>query len=151
LDHHWIGHFMTGILAVVAGSYPGAGTPAVSISDRTIRKIAIGGSATATYQITDDGTVRNHNNTVLESWLNGAGGSVANYEVRATVISGPLTSGTTGTWLSCSTTPAWSLTNSAQDNSTDVAVILIEIRLASTGVIQDSATITLQAENDNTN
>lgn len=133
---------MTAILAAFIGQ-PVA-TAFISITDQYITKFHRG-AATASYVVANNGTVQNHAAAVLETWLNGSGGSVGNYEVRATVTSGSVTSGTTGSWLSCSTSRTWSVLNSAADNSTLTAVMTVEIRLASSGVVQDSATITLEA------
>lgn len=134
---------MTGILAACMGK-PGV-TAFVLITDRTVSKSSHG-TTTAGYSIVNDGLAKNADGTVLEAWLNGTGGSVSNYEVRATVTYGALSSGTSGSWLACSSTRSWTLSNSAADNSTVTAVMLVEIRLASSGVVQDSATITLNAE-----
>lgn len=119
-------------------------TAFISLTDQYISK-SRRNTATASYTIANNGTVQDHTTTVLESWLSGSGGSVSNYEVRATVTSGAVTSGTTGSWLSCSTSRTWSVLNTAANNSTLTAVMTVEIRLASSGVVQDSATITIEA------
>jgi hypothetical protein len=135
--------------SAVAGAAFGAFAPPVSISlsDQNIFNGAVG-TATANYQINSDGSVKDQDSGILESWLLG-GGTSSNYEVRMTVVSGSLISGTTGSWLNCGTTRTWSLTNSAQNNSTSTCVMTVEIRLASSGVVQDTATVTLSAESDN--
>lgn len=138
---------MAGVLAA-AGGFGAFTVPAsVSISDHSIFNASIG-PALASYQINSDGTVTDQDSRILESWLLG-GGINSNYEVRATAVSGAVTTGTMNSWLGCGTTRTWALSNSAQNNSTRTCVITIEIRLASAGVIQDSATITLSAESDN--
>jgi hypothetical protein len=143
MDHHRGRCIVTAILA--SGIYAPAVAASVSITDKTVFA-ASRGTASVSYSISNDGTVRNQNNATLEAWLHGMGGSVGDYEVRATVVSGSLTAGTTGSWLNCGTTRTWTLTNSAVDNSTITAVLTIEIRLASSGVVQDSAAVTLSAE-----
>lgn len=133
---------MTGaITAMIYSTAPPASL--ISLSNQTVSK---GGrhTATATYVVNSNGTVTN-GTSVLEAWLH-TGGVASNYEVRATLQSGePLTTGTMGSWLACSSTRTWTLTNSESDNSTLTTVMLVEIRLASSGVVQASATITLNA------
>jgi hypothetical protein len=139
---------MTGVLGALVG-YPANAAPpiSVSISDQTCSD-SVFGAATAFYQVNNAGTIKNQNGSVLETWLLG-GGTASNYDVRATLISGVLSSGTTGSWINCGTTSTWSVQNSAHNNSVKTAVILIEIRLTSSGVVQDSANITISAESDN--
>jgi hypothetical protein len=128
--------------AIAGNTYLQSAGPAVSITDQYISK-AGHGSATASYVIASDGKVKNQAGTILESWL--LSGSASSFEVRATVTSGTLTSGTTGSWLACSSDRTWSITNSAANNSTVSVVMTVEIRNASTLVVADSATITLEA------
>jgi hypothetical protein len=132
---------MTAILAAAAGARFISVAATVQLSNQTITKISKT-TSTATYQITSDGTVRNQASTVLEAWL--TGGSASNYEVRATVTTGSINSGTTGSWLSCSSNRAWSITNSDPDTNAS-AVLLIEIRDSATQTVRASASITLIA------
>ena len=138
---------MTAIIGI-AGFGQTVSTPSVSLTDQSISDSAAG-TATAGYTINSNGRVQDQAST-LESWLLGSGTN-SNYEVRATVDSGTLTSGTTGSWLNCGTSRSWSKSNSAMNNSVVTCVLTIEIRLASSGVVQDSATVTLSAESDNFN
>lgn len=71
------------------------------------------------------------------------------YEARATLVSGTLSSGTTGSWLVLSTSRAWSVTSTiggggghAEKNCT----ILVEIRDATTLLVIDSDNIVLNSE-----
>jgi hypothetical protein len=138
---------VTGILAACVWAQPVSAT--VQISDQSIYRASLG-TTTASYSIANDGNVKKNTSTILEAWLQGSGGAVSDYEVRATVTSGSLTSGTTGSWLNCSTTRTWTLVNDAGDNSTITAVFTVEIRLAAApNTVLDSATITLSAESDN--
>jgi hypothetical protein len=140
---------MTGALAASGVFGQSAPAPSVSISDATVSDTAIG-TAIASYSINSDGTVRTSSDDILQSWLLG-GGTNSNYDVMATVTSGTLSSGTTGSWLNCGTTRTWALTNGLSNNSVKTAVFTLQMRLASTGVVQDSAVITLRAESDNLN
>lgn len=145
---------MTAIIGAVAGygTTPSGGggggsSPAVAISDQFVFDYAVG-TAQALYQISSDGSVRDHDNSLLENWLTG-GGSVSDYEAMATMVSGTLTSGTAASWISCSLSPSWAVENTRMNNSTKTAVITVSIRLASSGAVQDTASITLSAESDN--
>lgn len=67
--------------------------------------------------------------TEIVDWC-AAGGTVSDYEVRATVSQGSLTSGTTGTWQSLGTTRDWVLSNYSLGTVT--CEMQMEIRNAST-------------------
>lgn len=144
---------MTAILGALAGARSastggggGEDGSTVIISDQAIFDVEFG-TAQALYTVRSDRTVRDGTNAILENWL--SSGSASDYEISASVASGTLTSGTTGSWLSCSLSPSWVVENSRQNNSTKTAVITVSIRLASSGVVQDTASITLSAESDN--
>lgn len=137
---------MTAILGTAAVYGRTAPIASVQLSSWSLSDDAIG-PATVTYQINSNGTVVSSTSGILESWLLG-GGTNSNYEVMATIVSGTLSSGTTGSWLNCSTTHSWAKSNSAQNNSVLTVVLTVQIRFASTGVVQDSATITLSAESE---
>lgn len=128
----------TGLLNPAAGAL-------VSITDRTVQKNGNGtGTATATYSLVNDGNVKNHNGTVLEVWK--LSGAVGDYEARAHNQGGDAPSGAAlDTWLALSSTRSWSLVAGVPQNLS--CTLLVEIRLVSTGVVQDSATINLHAEN----
>lgn len=79
---------------------------------------------------------------VSNTWL--LSGIASDYEVRATLTSGSLTSGTTGTWLSLGTSRSW--TRDRNTAGVSQAVMTIEIRNATTLVVLDSASVTLTAE-----
>jgi hypothetical protein len=132
---------MTAVLAAVAGFRPsGSG---VHITDQVITK-SVKGTATASYSIVNNRNVTNQDGTVVETWL--TGGTISDYEVEATFLSGVTPTGTFGSWLNCSTTRTWSISNSAQDNSTITGVFRVDIRaVAAPGTILDSATISLSA------
>lgn len=137
---------MTGIISALAGMASTSSASPVSITDQYVSDSAFG-TATAFYSITSTGLAQSQYGT-LESWLP-SGASASNYEVRAVVASGsPLTSGSVDSWLNCGTTRTWALSNSSQDNSMLTTVLTVSIRLASSGAVQDTATITLSAESE---
>lgn len=119
------------------------GNPRISITDQLVQDIKTSpADATATYTVDNDGKIRSHTGSVIETWLNKP--SLASlYEVFVSVTSGALTSGTTGAWLNCGTDRSWSLTR--DPNGTSTTVIAVQIRRAATGLVKDTANITLQA------
>lgn len=83
----------------------------------------------------------------LETWLL-AGGTASDYAVRATLVSGTLTSGTTGTWLQMTGGRSWNVTRTSNLAGVNSAVITIEMALwngGAIGPVLDSATINMSA------
>lgn len=124
-----------------SGGGGGGGGGSVSISDLTVLGTGTS-SATAYYQLSNDGNIYYSNEIGTHSWL--VSGSAGDFEVRATVTSGSLTSGTTGSWLSLGSAVTWSLVQTGVGGTS--AVLLIQIRDASSLSVLDSANITLDAE-----
>lgn len=117
----------------------------ITLNNASVSDSAIIGTAVAGYRLNTSGIAEKLvriTYTTLETWL--AFGSASNYECRATLDSGALTSGTTGSWLALSSSREWKVERGAAGNSS--ATITVEIRNASTLVVIDSATITLEAE-----
>lgn len=108
----------------------------VTISNQSI--FQLGSPFVASYKLNNDGTVKNHNNSLLETWL--LTGSASGFEARVTVTSGALSSGTVGSWVNLGTSQTWSR------SSTGETIFLVEIRDAATLTVQDSATITLTVD-----
>ena len=104
--------------------------------------------ATAQYLLNSDGRAQKVENSstsdISGEWL--VAGANSDFEVYATVDSGTLTSGPTGSWVSLSTSRVWTLTRGTVGLSS--VDLTIEIRRASDAVVVDSATITLTAEVD---
>lgn len=120
-----------------------------TVSDTTVSPT----NARASFQLQSDGDVARitvstgGGGTVdVGDWITPAAAAGANYEVQATVNSGSLTSGTTGSWLALSSTRTWALDQTSVGSSS--CELLIEIRLASTGGVLDSAVVTLDATKD---
>lgn len=75
--------------------------------------------------------------------------NMSEYEVRATLSSGdPVTTGTMDTWQALSTSRSWTLSSDVEEEELS-SEILLEIRWTGSGVVQDSATITLIATGPN--
>lgn len=133
---------MTGAIGALASAST-AVTGYVAITNQTISKRRISTTATAGYSINSSGNVVDQGATILEAWLHG--GSAASYDVMVTPLSGVALTGTTGTWLNCASTRTWSISNSTPDDSTLSAQFTVQIRLTATGIVQTSATVTLNA------
>ena len=104
--------------------------------------------AIAEYNLRSDGVVSKFVNgleTVIGNWIV-PNTTASSYEVRATIVSGSLSSGTTGSYLSLGTTRSWAV--SANSPGTNQACTLtIEIRLTSgPGPVVATATVNLYAE-----
>lgn len=119
----------------------------ITLSNQTILDSRINATAQATITIDSSGTVTDQNLTVLESWIS-VPAQVGNYDVRATLSSGSTPTGTMGTWLNCATDRTWYVVDTTANGSMVTSTFLLEIRDTSSGLVQDSATITLTASNE---
>lgn len=120
----------------------------VSIEDQTVAQTEFSPTpATVSYQLQGDGDVEataGGSPFPLGTWITPTSSAGAAYEVRATIVSGSLTSGTTGTWQALNANRTWTLTRFSVGLSE--TILTIEIRRASDGAVLTSATITLQAQ-----
>lgn len=120
----------------------------VQLNDQNISHSNPGGAnARATYRLNTSGAAEERlgasgTYNTLETWL--LSGASSDYEARATLLSGSITSGTLNTWQSLGTSREW-YANAPVSSSSETASLFIEIRLASSGVVQADATITLTA------
>jgi hypothetical protein len=126
------------------------GGDSISISDRTASAFTVSPTnAAAVYTLQNDGDIEatTGTNTISDvgDWINPRGAAGNTYEARATVTSGSLSSGTTGSWLALGTTRTWTL-QAVPGVGVLQAVFTLEIRRASDAIVVDSATITLEAE-----
>ena len=121
--------------------------PTVNITDQSIQVTNPSTRATAGYRLNSSGIAESLSNlayTTLETWL--LSGAASDYEVRVTLSLGTLSSGTTGTWQNLGTSRSWTVVDTTFDGIISEADIVVEIRDATTLMILDTATITLQAE-----
>ncbi len=118
----------------------------ISIVDNVANSVRPVGTATAQYELRSDGSLwfTSGYNTLVQSsdWLDF--GASSSYEVRATLTSGTLDSGTTGSWLGLGTTRTWSISQGIV--GVNSATITVEIRNAATATVVDTAYITIEAE-----
>lgn len=121
----------------------------ITVSDLTSSSVVDNPSdATATYQLESDGDINGNvtNNTIFDigDWITPKT-NMANYEVRATALSGTVSTGTIGTYQALNVSRTWTVFEGTLA-STKTAQILIEIRRISDATVMDSATITLTAQ-----
>lgn len=130
---------------MLAGMFAAAiSEPRVNLgADRTVTDEQVDpATALASFSIESDGDYA-ENGADAGDWVLPKGAAGASYEARATVISGTLTSGTSGSWLALSSTRTWTRDRSGVGER--VCVIDVEVRHASTGVVFDIVRITLHA------
>jgi hypothetical protein len=104
-------------------------------------------SQSAGYRINTNGFVYqvvNGVDTSLGQWVtpSSAGG---NYEVFATLTSGTLSSGTTGSWVATSGTPLWTRV-AVISGTINIVELVMDVRATGTGTVLDSWSVTLEAE-----
>lgn len=114
---------------------------------KTITAFTLSGTATATVRVDSDGGMYQQLNgggsTFYETWLDR--GSNTEVWVEATVVSGTLTSGTTGSRLACTVDRSWSKSKSS-GFGTDTCVIDLDFYDASSGGnLLDTQRVTLNA------
>lgn len=123
---------------------------AATLSNRSVTSFTTPGPGTAISQfiLNSDGRAQYVQDGVTSDvsgeWR--VAGASSDFEARATVNSGSLTAGTTGSWVGLSSTQTWSLTRSTAGLSN--CNFTLEIRRASDGVVLTSASITLTSEVD---
>lgn len=137
---------MTACMQVMAAG----GDPRIALSNATPSSSVIDpADAAAQYELTNAGDIRLtvSDNTVSDAgdWMSPKVSAYAtNYEVFATLNSGTLTAGTTGSWLGLETTRTWTRNRTSVGSTT--AQIGLEIRRKGTTTVLASCTVTLTAE-----
>lgn len=124
---------LPGMVCTSGGAGGAGGAAEVSFIDRSAFTSALSpANATATWSAESTG---NDTGSGLSSrvWL--LSGAAADYELFASVTSGALTSGTTGSWLSLGTTRSYSVTRTDDADGQDQAVLACEVRRASDLVV----------------
>ena len=131
---------VTGIYAAMAGGGgTSGGSGSVTLNNASVSSFGFG-TRTAGWKIDADGyvyTLKQASYTQKNQWTADA---VANYEVKATLVSGAVTTGTTGSWLSCSTDREWTV------NSDGSVSLNIEVRDSATAIVLASCSVDLYAE-----
>lgn len=124
------------------GSSGGGGGTFLGIENADISAGGVAASVTVTYSVNSNGTL---SGTGYAGTWNSDSTAGSGYEVKATVTSGSLTTGTTGSWLALSSNRTWTVTDSTQDDGAEQATMTLEIRAVGTTAVLDTATITFYA------
>ena len=113
----------------------------IIVPTRTITTQFVSGTNTASVQFQSDGDIVAPSGTPsasLGDWVDPKSSAPGDYEIRATVTSGTLSSGTTNTWQALTSSRTWSITSSGSK----LTQVFFEIR-DSSGTVLDDGTITL--------
>lgn len=136
--------------AISLSSFYGKSNASVAISDQDAANLSLagtGGTATATYRLHSNGQAyRTNLNGTLVS-INGewrVSGDTSLFEAYATWTgTGGSVGGTTGSWVNLGTTRDWTLTVT---NNFQTRELNLQIRLASSGAVLDTATIFFEVD-----
>ena len=114
-------------MSILLAAFAAMGGDLVALSNPTM--IAFSGAPpTLSYTVNNDGTIDRTNGAAsgyFEDWLTPTSSAPSNYEIRMTLNSGALTSGTTGSWLALTSSRTWTLATDGAANTT------VEIRKGS--------------------
>lgn len=134
-------------MSILLAAFGAIGGDRIALSGVAVSSVGAG-SQTATYTLESDGDVVTATTPLGSSdigdWIDPKASAPSDYEVQATLNSGTLTTGTTGSWLALSSNRSWTLTRLTVGAATQVT-LTIEIRKGS-GAVLASATVTLDAE-----
>jgi hypothetical protein len=133
-------------MSILLAAFGAIGGATVSLSNETILSVGFS-TQTASYSLENDGDIISSTTgggPVNEGdWISPKAAAPGDYEARATLNSGALTSGTAGSWLALTSTRTWVVERTS--SGTNAANLTIEIRKGS-GAALASATIVLTAE-----
>lgn len=130
---------VTGIYAAMAGGGgTSGGSGSVTLNNASVSSFGFG-TRTAGWKIDADGYVYTRKQASYTQQNQWTADAVANYEVRATLDEGVVTTGTTGSWLACSSDREWTVEET-------YAYLTVEVRSAATLIVLDSCTVHIIAE-----
>lgn len=135
---------MTGILCALAGS---GGIPAVvNFTTTSVARSTFSVPSTAEYQIRNTGFVWIDDTGTLVSYEQWVTPTFAanNYEVFATLSSGALSSGTTGSWLALSSDRSWRC--SQIGTGVRAATLAMQVRQIGTTTVLDTWNVDIVAQ-----
>lgn len=137
-------------LPISISHFVGAGANPIVLPNTNVDSFTISpADSTAGFNLNSSGQRQQNVNgttTNLGAWL--TAGSASDYAARATINSGTLTSGPTGTWDVLSTTRSWTKVNTNNSPSAPSVNLTIEIRRVSDSVVMAAATVILTATVD---
>jgi hypothetical protein len=136
----------SGAITMPTNFYGKSAGATVNFNDATVTAAGVP-SQSAGYRINTNGFVYqvvNGTDTSLGQWVtpSSAGG---NYEVYASLVSGTLSSGTTGSWVATSGSPLWTRV-AAIAGTLNIVELVMDVRATGTGTILDTWSVQLEAE-----
>lgn len=117
----------------------------ITLSNQSLTDTRPTGTAVSGYRLNTSGIaeeLRGTSYSTLETWL--TAGSASGYEARVTILSGTLSSGTSGSWLALSSSREWSVSQASLGQN--ICEFTVEIRNATTLVVAASATVQITAD-----
>jgi hypothetical protein len=137
--------------AISISNFYGTSAVIVTFNDFSLNAYELSpNDATCYYRINSNGNVYGTNFgtpfDLLEQWVTPTS-FASDYEVYATLVSGSLTSGTTGAWLSLGTTRDWYVEETA-NFGTETATLSFDVRKIGTTTVLDTWTVTIEATVD---
>lgn len=134
-------------MSILLAAFAAVGGDKIQLSGVAVSSFG-SGSQTATYTLESDGDVMTATtpggSVDAGDWIDPKASAPSDYECRATLDAGTVSSGTTGSWLALTSNRSWTLQQVTVGAATQVS-LTIEIRKAS-GATLASATVTLDAE-----
>jgi hypothetical protein len=134
-------------MSILLAAFGAIGGDRISLSGVSVSSVGAG-TQTATYTLESDGDVMSATtgggSVDQGDWISPKASAPSDYEVQATLVSGTLSTGTTGSWLALSSNRSWTLTRVVVGVA-DQVELTIEIRKGS-GATLATATVTLDAE-----
>jgi|LauGreDrversion4_1035100.scaffolds.fasta_scaffold170776_2 hypothetical protein len=136
----------SGAITLATDFYGKSAGATVNFNDAVVSAAGVPAQS-AGYRIDVNGFVYqvvNGVDTSLGQWVTptSAGG---NYEVFATVTSGSVSSGTTGSWVATSGSPLWTRV-AVISGTINIVELVMDVRATGTGTVLDSWSVTLEAE-----
>jgi hypothetical protein len=136
----------SGAITLATDFYGKSAGATVNFNDAVVTAAGVPAQS-AGYRIDVNGFVYqvvNGVDTSLGQWVTptSAGG---NYEVFATVTSGSVSSGTTGSWVATSGSPLWTRV-AVISGTINIVELVMDVRATGTGTVLDSWSVTLEAE-----
>lgn len=117
-------------------AYKGGGSNTVVLNTGTVS--SNGEDVAVSWKCDTDTYIYTSKNAVYSQRYQWTPDNPANYEIRATLVSGAVGSGTTGSWLAMTADREWVV--SASDT---LAVLTMEIRDVATSTVRASCSVTL--------
>jgi hypothetical protein len=136
----------SGAITLATDFYGKSAGATVNFNDANVTAAGVPAQS-AGYRIDVNGFVYqvvNGVDTSLGQWVTPTS-AAGNYEVYASLVSGTLSSGTTGSWVATSGSPLWTRV-AAIAGTLNIVELVMDVRATGTGTVLDTWSIQLEAE-----